>query len=48
MGVDSKYFEDERKLADKAQTTQDCTFDKCTNCGVCLNLGVTNQIEGNR
>lgn len=48
MGVDFNYFINERKLADKAQTTQDCTFDKCSNCGVCHNLGVNNNIEDSR
>lgn len=48
MGVDVEYFISERKKADQALTTPDCTFGKCTNCGVCRNLKVDNDIKSAR
>lgn len=48
FGVDFQYFINERKLAEKEIKTPDCTFDKCSNCGVCKNLNVKNIIQGKR
>lgn len=48
MGVDPKYFVRQRKLAQNCLTSEDCTFDKCNNCGVCKNLKVTNHIREKR
>ncbi|WP_165253705.1 TIGR03960 family B12-binding radical SAM protein [Adlercreutzia sp. ZJ304] len=34
-GVSTKYLQLERKRASKGETTPDCTYEKCTACGVC-------------
>ena len=43
-GVSTRYLALERKRAASGVTTPDCTFDKCTGCGVCMVLGVDNQL----
>ena len=43
-GVSMRYLALERKRAASGVTTPDCTFDKCTGCGVCMALGVDNQL----
>lgn len=43
-GVSQKYLELERKRAQAGITTPDCTFDKCSGCGACMELGVENNI----
>lgn len=48
FGVDRTFFESEREKARAGKTTDDCTFDKCQNCGVCTNLKVKNDIAGKR
>lgn len=48
FGVDPTYFIDERKKCDVSKLTSDCTFDKCSNCGICSNLKVKNQVQGKR
>ncbi len=39
-GVSEKYLAKELEKAREAATTADCTFEKCTGCGVCPSLGV--------
>ena len=39
-GVSERYLASEFARAQDAQTTPDCTFGKCTGCGVCQRLGV--------
>ena len=48
LGISSKYFLEERIKADKAITTQDCTFESCNNCGVCDFKNCKNIIIGTR
>ncbi len=38
-GVDVSYLQDERRRADSAECTPDCTFEGCTACGACGALG---------
>ena len=38
----------ERALAERAATTVDCTFDRCSGCGVCQKLGIDNQLADAR
>lgn len=40
MGVDRAYLERERRRTDEGTTTPDCSFDACTGCGVCQELGM--------
>ena len=44
-GLFTKFLQRERRLAQEAKTTPDCSFDKCSACGVCMNLGVENQLQ---
>ncbi|MDO5329306.1 MAG: radical SAM protein [Coriobacteriia bacterium] len=48
MGVDTSYFVSEREKADKEITTEDCTFGKCSNCGICKNLECKSEIAASR
>lgn len=43
-GVRKDYLVNERKLADLASTTKDCTFDACTKCGVCFEIDTRNEL----
>jgi radical SAM family uncharacterized protein len=45
-GVDESYLADERERALSAALTPDCSFDGCTDCGVCPNLGVDVVLAG--
>ncbi|MDY0341173.1 MAG: TIGR03960 family B12-binding radical SAM protein [Coriobacteriia bacterium] len=48
-GLAEKFLRLERARADSAITTPDCTFEECTGCGVCTDLGVDISIaEGGR
>lgn len=47
-GVDRSYLADERKRAQDGVITVDCTYDGCTMCGVCPDLGTNNEIAGAR
>ncbi|WP_350342531.1 TIGR03960 family B12-binding radical SAM protein [Proteinivorax tanatarense] len=38
-GVDKHYMQKEYKKAYKQLITEDCSFDKCSGCGICKNLG---------
>jgi len=41
-GASRAWLVRERKLADAEQTTPDCTFERCSGCGVCPGLGADN------
>ncbi|MBQ6390438.1 MAG: TIGR03960 family B12-binding radical SAM protein [Eggerthellaceae bacterium] len=43
-GTSLKWLARERMLAERAQTTPDCTFDHCSACGVCMSLGIDNEL----
>ena len=47
-GASPRWLAHERALAQRAVTTPDCTFDKCSGCGVCMTLGADNQLAGDR
>ena len=39
-GVSVRFLRRERQLAQEGKTTPDCSFDRCSACGVCPGLGV--------
>ncbi|HAM14445.1 MAG TPA: TIGR03960 family radical SAM protein [Eggerthellaceae bacterium] len=41
-GASVRWLARERALAQEGRTTPDCTFDRCSACGVCMNLGTGN------
>lgn len=43
-GVSPRFLALERRRASEGVTTPDCTFGKCTGCGVCQAVGVDNQL----
>ena len=43
-GTSLKWLARERMLAERAQTTPDCTFGHCSACGVCMSLGIDNEL----
>ncbi len=47
-GADADFLARERALAYEDATTEDCTFDTCTSCGVCPALHVTNVLQRGR
>lgn len=47
-GVSSHWLAQERQRAQVEQTTADCTFDVCSTCGICFDLGVNNQLVQSR
>ncbi len=47
-GVSSKWLALERKRAQKAATTPDCTFEACSVCGACPHLGIENELASAR
>lgn len=47
-GVSTKFLALERKRAAQGITTPDCTFNKCTACGACMNLGTKNKLSAAR
>lgn len=40
VGVSTRFFRRERRLAEQEKTTPDCSYDRCSACGVCPGLGV--------
>lgn len=44
-GVSSEFLKQERERAAQGVTTEDCTFDSCTDCGVCFELDATIETE---
>lgn len=47
-GVSEGFLRDERMRAREGETTPDCSFASCSNCGVCPGLGVKNSTEAMR
>ena len=47
-GASVRWLARERERADLGQTTPDCTFDRCSACGVCMNLGTENILATDR
>ena len=47
-GVSKGYLQREWRRAHDGVTTQDCTMTSCTGCGVCPQLGVDNDLAGER
>lgn len=47
-GASRRWLVRERKLADGERTTPDCTFDRCSACGVCPSLGFDNVLAAVR
>ena len=47
-GVSRRWLVRERALAEQERTTPDCTFDRCSGCGVCAGLGVQNVLACER
>lgn len=47
-GVSSEYLQLERRRAAEGQTTPDCTFGRCTACGVCPSTGTENELVAPR
>lgn len=47
-GVSPRYLLRERERALEGRTTVDCSFDGCTGCDVCGNLGVDVELAGDR
>ena len=44
-GVTTRFLQRERRLAQQEKTTPDCTFERCSACGVCPGLGVDIQCQ---
>ncbi len=47
-GIDTKWFAKERERAAKGIITPDCTYENCSQCGVCMRYGIQNEIVGDR
>ena len=47
-GADRRWLAREHDLALHEETTPDCTFGRCSGCGVCMKLGTDNQLAGER
>ncbi len=43
-GASPRWLARERKLAEQETTTPDCTFGRCSGCGVCMRLGIDNRL----
>ena len=40
--------DEERALAEQERTTADCTFEKCSGCGICQTLDAENVLAATR
>ena len=47
-GADRRWLAREHDKAVREETTPDCTFGRCSACGVCMKLGTGNQLAGER
>ncbi len=47
-GASRRWLVRERALAEQERTTPDCTFEHCSGCGVCMDLGVDNELADER
>ena len=43
-GATTRWLARERRLAQEGVTTPDCTFEHCSACGVCMRLGIENEL----
>ena len=43
-GATTRWLARERRLAQEGVTTPDCTFERCSACGVCMRLGIENEL----
>lgn len=43
-GTSSKWLAHQRALAAKERTTPDCTYEKCSGCGICPDYGIDNML----
>lgn len=43
-GIETEFLREEWSLAMSGQTTEDCRWTYCSDCGVCSNLNVANQL----
>lgn len=48
VGVTTKFFRRERRLAEQERTTPDCSYDRCSACGVCPKLDVEIECQEKR
>ena len=48
VGASPRWLAHERARAEQGVTTPDCTFGKCSGCGVCMRLKTENQLAGKR
>jgi hypothetical protein len=44
VGVSKEFLIEENERAKREETTPDCRFSTCSNCGVCLNFKIKNEI----
>lgn len=47
-GTPTKWLAHQRMLAQKERTTPDCTYEKCSGCGICPDYGLDNQLAQSR
>ena len=47
-GASRRWLVRERERAEQERTTPDCTFERCSGCGVCMDLGVDNALAASR
>lgn len=47
-GVSRGWLERERARAEAGITTPDCTFERCSGCGVCPSFGIDNELAAER
>ena len=47
-GVTETFLESEREAAMAGRPTPDCSFEQCSSCGVCSDLGVDVVVQGER
>ena len=47
-GASRRWLVRERQFAQQGTTTPDCTFERCSGCGICMDLGIENQLAQER
>ena len=48
VGVTTRFFRRERRLAQEERTTPDCSYERCSACGVCPKLNIDIQCQEER
>lgn len=48
VGVTTRFFQRERRLAQQERTTPDCSYERCSACGVCPKLDIDIQCQEER